>query len=310
MDIRVGMLPWPQATSWADLRDAVCRADSLGYDSVWLWDHLLSIEGGPDQPIFEGWTTLAAWGALTSRVRLGLLVGANTLRNPGLVAKMAATVDHISGGRAIVGMGAAWNEIEHTSHGIDFGSGFGQRMDWLDQSLSVIRGLLDGRTVNLESDHYAFRDARQFPQPVQEHLPILVGANGEKKGLGIVARYADMWNTMGPLDLVRHRDEVLREHCVAIGRDPDTIERTLEFKTLIRSDQREADRLWDLAIRHNNSLPERVRNAWVGPPEAVAERMRSYIEAGFRTFIVEMPAPYDPETIERLMGEVVPLAAS
>lgn len=308
--MKVGILLWPQAADWPQVERAARRVDEMGYHSLWLWDHLYSIEGGPDQPIFEGWLTLAAWAAITRRVKLGLLVGANTLRNPGLVAKMACTLDHISGGRAILGMGAAWHEVEHTAFGIPFGSGFGERMEWLDQSLEVIRGLLDGKTVDFTSDKYQFRSARQYPVPIQPHLPILVGANGEKKGLRIVARHADLWNTMGALDIVAHRDEVLREHCASIGRDPTTIERTLEFKTLIRDDQGEADREWARRIVANKSSPDRIRNAWVGPPALVAERIRAYRAIGFETFIVELPAPYDLETIERLIGEAVPLAAS
>ena len=106
--IRVGILLWSQATDWASFEAAARRADALGYDDLWLWDHLYSIEGGPERPIFEGWLSLAAWASLTKTARLGLLVGANTLRNPGLGAKMATTLDHISGGRAILGLGAAW----------------------------------------------------------------------------------------------------------------------------------------------------------------------------------------------------------
>lgn len=308
--MKVGILPWPQTNNWAEFERIARRVDELGYDSLWLWDHLSSIVGGPDRPIFEGWVTLAAWAAVTKHVRLGLLVGANTLRNPGLVAKMATTLDHVSGGRAILGMGAAWHELEHVAYGLPFGSGFGQRIDWLDESLTVIRGLLDGRTVDFTSDHYSFVDARQHPTPVQAHLPILVGANGEKKGLRVVARHADLWNTMGSLELVAHRVEVLRAHCEAVGRDPATIERTLEFKTLIRDDQREADREWARSIVANGSTPDQIRNAWVGPPEVVAERMRAYRAIGFETFIVELPAPYDAESLERLIGEVVPLAAA
>lgn len=306
--MKVGALFWNQVTDWPSLRTAALRADALGYDSVWMWDHLLSIEGGPDQSLLDGWTCLAALGALTTQVRLGLLVGANTFRNPGLVAKIATTLDHVSGGRAILGMGAAWYEPEHTAHGIPFGSGFGERLDWLDESLEVIRGLLDGTTVDFEGVHYRLQAARQFPRPVQEHLPILVGANGERKGLRVVARHADLWNTMGSLEVVARRDELLREHCVAVGRDPAGIERTLEFKTLIRDDVAVAEREWGRLIAANHSSPDRIRNAWVGPPALVAERMRAYCELGFEFFIVEFPAPYDIESIERLIGEAMPMA--
>ena len=130
--------------------DTARRVDELGYDHLWAWDHLYAIFGDPYQPIFEGWSTLAAWAMATKRTRLGLLVGANTFRNPGLVAKTATTLDHISNGRAILGIGGAWMEPEHRAHGIDFGSGFGQRLDWLDESVAAIRPLLDGKSVTSE----------------------------------------------------------------------------------------------------------------------------------------------------------------
>ena len=121
-DVKLGVLLWSQATDWEGFERAAVKVDELGYDSLWTWDHLYAIFGDPYQPIFEGYTTLAAWAKVTSRVRLGLLVGANTFRNPGLVAKTMTTIDHLSGGRAICGIGGAWFEQEHTEHGIDFGT--------------------------------------------------------------------------------------------------------------------------------------------------------------------------------------------
>src|SRR3954453_2776436 len=149
-DTRLGVLLWNQATSWPDYEAAARRVDELGYDSLWTWDHLYAIFGDPYQPMFEGYTTLAAWAKVTSRVRLGLLVGANTMRNPGLVAKTMTTIDHLSGGRAICGMGGAWFDLEHTPHGIDFWSGFGQRLDWLDESVAALRALFAGKRVTSE----------------------------------------------------------------------------------------------------------------------------------------------------------------
>ena len=143
-DVKLGVLLWNQQTTWDDYEAAARRVDELGYDHLWAWDHLYAIFGDPYQPFFEGWTTLAAWAKVTSRARLGLLVGANTFRNPGLVARMAMTLDHASAGRAILGIGGAWFELEHSAHGIEFGSGFGERLEWLDESVSAMRTLLDG----------------------------------------------------------------------------------------------------------------------------------------------------------------------
>ena len=143
--LRVGTLAWPQGATWPQLREAALAVDDAGLDSLWTWDHLHAIEGDPDQEIFEGWTLLAAWAAITTRTQLGLMVGANTFRNPGLTAKEAVTVDHISGGRAWLGIGGAWFDHEHEAHGIDFGSGFGQRLDWLEEAVTGMAALLAGR---------------------------------------------------------------------------------------------------------------------------------------------------------------------
>ncbi|HXG40331.1 MAG TPA: LLM class flavin-dependent oxidoreductase [Candidatus Limnocylindrales bacterium] len=310
-NLRFGILPWPQAATWDEMLETVRLAEELGYDHVWTWDHLYAIFGDPYQPIFEGWTTLAAWAASTSRVRLGLLVGANTFRNPGIVAKMAVTVDHASRGRAILGLGGAWFELEHVAHGIDFGRGFGERLDWLDEAVGACRRLLDGETVTSPpGGRYRFADLRHAPRPVQAHLPIMIGGTGERKTLRTVARYADMWNAMGSIEKLTRRVDVLRDHCASVGRDPAAIEFTLGIKATIRDTEAEAIRVWKAAMEHNRTPLERVENDdtfWNGTPEQLAERLAPYVELGFRTIITEQPAPYDRETIERLVGEVKPL---
>src|SRR5918999_5939331 len=144
MQTKLGILLWSQATDWPAFEAAAKRVDELGYDSLWTWDHLYAIFGDSYQPIFEGYATLAAWAKVTRQVRLGLLVGANTFRNPGLVAKLVTTIDHLSDGRAVCGMGGAWFELEHTAHGIEFGSGFGQRLDWLEEAGAALGGLFHG----------------------------------------------------------------------------------------------------------------------------------------------------------------------
>ena len=205
-DLKLGVLLWNQATDWPSYIDAVRRIDRLGYAHLWAWDHLYAIFGDPYQPIFEGWESLSASAMATEQLQVGLLVGANTFRNPGLVAKLASTLDHISGGRAILGLGGAWMEQEHTAHGIDFGSGFGQRLDWLDESVAACRDLLDGKSVtSAPGGHYQFDDLRHAPLPVQAHLPIMIGGGGEKKTLRTVAKYADLWNGMGELDVVTRK---------------------------------------------------------------------------------------------------------
>src|SRR3990170_4824528 len=158
METRLGILLWSQATGWDEFERSAVRIDELGYEHLWTWDPLYAIFGDPYQPIFEGYATLAAWAKVTTRARLGLLVGANTFRNPGLVAKTVTTLDHISGGRAIAGIGGAWFETEHTEYGIEFGSGFGERLTWFDEAVGAMRGMLDGEKVTSEPDgRYRFK---------------------------------------------------------------------------------------------------------------------------------------------------------
>ncbi|HVM25170.1 MAG TPA: LLM class flavin-dependent oxidoreductase [Candidatus Limnocylindrales bacterium] len=311
METRLGVLLWSQATDWDDFERAAVRVDELGYEHLWTWDHLYAIFGDPYQPIFEGYVSLAAWAKVTSRTRLGLLVGANTFRNPGLVAKLVTTLDHISGGRAILGIGGAWFETEHTEYGIEFGASPGTRLRWMDEAVVAMRDLLDGRTVTSPPDgRYRFRELRMIPGPVQEHLPIMIGGSGERKTLRSVAKVADMWNAMGGVEKLRHKISVLRVHCEAVGRDFSEIELTVGCKPIIRSTQAEARRVWEAQMEHNRTPMANVESDstfWVGTPEQVAARMIERRELGFTTFIGELAAPFDDETIERWIGEVKPM---
>jgi alkanesulfonate monooxygenase SsuD/methylene tetrahydromethanopterin reductase-like flavin-dependent oxidoreductase (luciferase family) len=310
-DVKLGILLWSQGSDWAGFERAAVRVDELGYDSLWTWDHLYAIFGDPYQPIFEGWTTLAAWAKVTRRVRLGLLVGANTFRNPGLVAKQAATLDHLSDGRAILGIGGAWFELEHAAHGIEFGRGFGQRLDWLEEAVAGMRAVLDGESVtSAPGARYAFDDLRHQPLPLQPRLPIMIGGSGERKTLRTVARHGDMWNAMGSIEKLRHKDEVLRRHCDEVGRDEAEIERTVGCKPLIRATRDAALRAWEQQMAANRTPMDRVRDDdtfWIGTADEIAARMIACRNIGFSTFLAELPAPYDAETLERWIGEVKPM---
>jgi alkanesulfonate monooxygenase SsuD/methylene tetrahydromethanopterin reductase-like flavin-dependent oxidoreductase (luciferase family) len=309
-DLKLGVLLWNQATDWPSYLAAVEKIDELGYDHLWAWDHLYAIFGDPLQPIFEGWASLSAAAMATEHLRLGLLVGANTFRNPGVVAKLATTLDHISSGRAILGLGGAWMEPEHTAFGIDFGSGFGQRLDWLEESVAGVHAMLDGKAVtSAPGGRYQFEAAEVHPRPLQAHLPIMIGGSGEKKTLRTVARHADLWNAMGEVDLLKHKVNVLRSHCEAEGRDIAEIEFTLGVKMTIRDSAAESERVWAAAMAHNKTPMSRVENDatfFNVTPEQAVERLAPYVELGFRTIISEQPAPYDTETLERFIGEVKP----
>lgn len=303
--VKVGVLPWPQATDWASLVDVGRRIDRNGYDSLWTWDHLYAIVGTPEQPIFEGWMTAAAWAAATERVELGLMVGAIPMRNPGVVAKMAVTLDHLAGGRAWLGVGGAWFAREHEAFGIDFGESVGRRLDWMDEACAAWRAWFAGEAVTSPpGGHYRFVDAVVRPFPVGRRIPIMVGGSGRRKTLRTVARYADGWNASEPAEEMVEVVEILERHCADAGRDPAEIERTYDPIIIIRDEPREARRVLEAALVHNQARPGERRDpedAWCGPPEEIAERMRPLLDLGFRHLIAELPAPFDLETVDRLV---------
>jgi len=311
-NLKLGINLWSQATPWADFLAAARRVDALGYDSLWTWDHIHAIFGDPQQPIFEGYTTLAAWAIATTDVKIGLMVGANTFRNPGLVAKSITTIDHASGGRAVLGIGAAWFDYEHERHGIEFGTSVGQRLDWLDESVAAMRTILDRGTVTSPSGgHYAFDALHQSPDPVQARVPIMIGGNGRTKTLRSVARHADIWNGFGTPDELGELNDVLDGYLAEAGRPADAVERTANLWVVIRDDAAEARREWEREMAHNTTPLDEdeiaAQRPILGNPAQVAARIREYVGAGFTTALVELPAPYDTETIERLIGEVKPL---
>jgi F420-dependent oxidoreductase-like protein len=296
--MRFGLQLWAQRTDWAGFRDSALAADDVGWDSVWTWDHLAAIFGPWEQPIFEGWSVLAGLAPLTRRVRLGLMVGANTFRNPGHVAKLATTLDHLSDGRAVLGIGGAWFVREHEAYGIDFPP-IGERLDRLDESVMLIRRLLDGERFSHEGRFYTFRDALCEPRPIQPHLPILVGGSGPKKTLRTVALRADGWNTSGPLADVRVRLDILEEHCADVGRDIARIEKTISFPIVLRDDRAAAEAVYGAMLAHNG-VESMESEPLLGSPTEVADTLRGYAALGFETVIVRMPAPYDRETIDRM----------
>jgi alkanesulfonate monooxygenase SsuD/methylene tetrahydromethanopterin reductase-like flavin-dependent oxidoreductase (luciferase family) len=307
---KLGAVLWSQASGWEGFLSAAQRADEIGYDSIWTWDHLYAIFGEPHQDVVEGYTALAGLAMGTARADIGLLVGANTFRNPGLVAKSMITIDHMSGGRAILGLGGAWFGLEHEAFGIDFGTGFGQRLDWFDEATAAIRDLLDGKSVTSSGEgRYRFDDLKLTPPPMRDHMPIMVGGSGERKTLLTVAKYADQWNAFGSPDTLARKDEVLRRHCLSVGRDHTEIERTVGAKIVIRDSEGEAQRVLVELMEHNRTPMSNIaadETFWVGTAEQITERMVGYHGVGFDTVLVEMPAPYDTETMEALVEVVKP----
>jgi alkanesulfonate monooxygenase SsuD/methylene tetrahydromethanopterin reductase-like flavin-dependent oxidoreductase (luciferase family) len=309
--VKLGALVWPQYTDWQSLQETGALVDRLGYDSLWTWDHVYPIVGDPQGPIFEGYMTLAGWAHSTERVPLGLMVGANTFRNPGLVVKMITALDHMSNGRMWLGIGGAWFETEHTAFGIDFGSGFGERLDWFDEAVELMRDMLPGGPASARGRFYDAKDVLNNPPPVQEKVPIMIGGSGERKTLHTVAKYADGWNTGGDLERVKHKDEVLRRWCDEVGRDESEIERTLGGGTpVIRDTEAEARKVVEAMAERNKYQDDDMYDGPLGPPELVAEAWAPYLDLGFEHIYVDCPAPFDHETLERLVREVKPMLDS
>ena len=247
---------------------------------------------------------LAAWGALTRRAQVGTLVTGNTYRHPAVLANMVATLDHITNGRAILGLGAAWHEEEHAMYGIPFFTP-GTRLARMDEAAALIRGLLDQPRVSFTGKHYTLTDALCEPKPVQRRLPILIGGGGERKTLRTVARYADYWHGHGAPDVIAHKLDVLRAHCADVGRDPAQITplTTVRPQVVLRDSAREVQDWWRQVAEHHHmdELPE------VNPihtVDALVEHLVDLWRAGARGFIFYYLAPFDRETM-RLVGEQV-----
>src|SRR5918999_338855 len=224
--LKFGANCWNQYTDWSGWIAAQRRAEQLGYESLWTWDHLYPIVGSDRGPILECYTAMAAVATSTERATVGLMVGANTFRNPALVAKMATTLDHISGGRAVLGIGGAWFETEHRAYGFEFGASPGERLRWLDEAARIMRGMLDG-TEPSGKRYYASRGVRNDPPPVQPRMRLLIGGGGERRTLRTVARYADACNLGGGFENVKRKAGVVGRNWGGGGRAPAEIERTV-----------------------------------------------------------------------------------
>jgi len=307
--MRFGAAFWNSRTDWPSFRDACLAADRAGFDSLWVDDHLLADEGGWRSPKLEGWTSVAALAALTTRPTLGLLVAANTFRNPGLTAKMATTIDHLSAGRFILGIGGGWFEREHEAFGLEFGGSVAERLDRLEEGVGLIERLLAGEQVSHTGRFYTMVDALCRPRPLQRRLPILIGGSGRQKTLRTAARHADLWNGYGEPGRIAEISAVLAEHCAEIGRDFGSIRRTVTMDIAIRDTEAEASaahgamaRTQGIAGTHGPEDIEHGLNAG-GPPEAIAAYLREFAALGIDEVIWVFRSPFDLETMARL-GEV------
>ena len=310
--LKWGLQSSPQHVSYGELLQLWQRADALGYDSAWLFDHFIPITGDRTGPCFEGWTLLTALAAQTQRIHVGWLVTSVIYRNPAVLAKIGATLDVVTGGRLELGMGAGWFEAETLAYGMPFPR-TGARLAQLDEALQVIRMLWTQEYSDFSGHHYLLTQARCEPKPIQQPTPtIWVGGQGEKVTLRIVAERADGWDMdMLPLDVYDHKLEVLAEHCERVGRDPSTVRKMIHFSGAIAGDELEAQqRAESLAKQWNTTLADLQGRVLLGTPQQAAEQLMVYMERGVEHFVLSVPAPYDMKMIELYIHEVAPIVES
>jgi F420-dependent oxidoreductase-like protein len=291
---------WPTPTKpWTEYLAVAQAAEAAGFDGVWCSDHFMPADAEQlDNPVLECWSILAAVAAAVPRVRLGAIVTGNTYRHPAVLAKMAATVDHISGGRLVLGLGAGWQENEHAAYGIHFGT-TGERLRRLDEACQLITSLFTQSRTTFDGEFYTLKDAPLEPKPVQQHVPLLVGGGGEKVTMRIAAQYADEWNIWGLPPLLAQKGAVLDGHCERLGRDPSTIARSAQALLYMGDDA-----AW-LSERKGRvaAFP-----AVVGTPAEVQDVIGQYRDAGVDEFIIPAfnlgPTERAAATLHRFSEEV------
>lgn len=322
--MKIGAIMPQQHTPWAELVDVARLIDDAGFDSLWVIDHQLPAAtrsmGGSQ---FDAWTVLAALATLTERVTLGTLVSCNNFRNPALLAKIVTTVDHVSDGRAALGIGAGWFEQEHRAFGWPFPP-VRERLERLDEAVQVVRKVwteeqpsFAGRYYTLEFDDpgtyddgtpVAADDAPAIgPPPVRRpHPPLIVGGSGEKRTLRTVARHADEWNVAGTPSFIAQKADVLAAHCDAVGRDPATIARSSYAQVIIDDSRERVEQLLERRAAVTGVPVDEVRErVLAGSPDDIVEQLASYAEVGVGHFMVQVGPPYRPTIIEKVAADVI-----
>ena len=315
--IRLGFQIWGQSATWAELMAAGEHVERAGFASLWANDHLMPIQGdengpvlGADGPVFEGWMTLGAWAARTSRIPLGVMVCGVGYRNVGLTVKMATALDHASAGRAMLGLGAGWHEPETRAFGYEVLS-LGDRISRFDEAAGLARGLLDGRAMTVDGTWIRAAGARNDPPPLQPRMALVIGGSGERRMLRIVARDADIWNGEGDPATYARKNAVLDAHCADLGRDPAAIRRTVGIQPIcIRDTRAGAVEALAAILSHHADSPAQAR-AWAessplaNTEDVVAALLRGWGAAGAEEAVADLPARIDVETFERLAGPVL-----
>lgn len=272
--MRFGFWPNPRS-DYEATKTLAQHAEATGWDGIWLADHFL-----PDEdeliPIHECWVTMAALARDVPRVRLGTLVTGNSYRHPAILANMVATLDHLSGGRVVLGLGSGWQKNEHEAYGIDFGTA-GYRLRKLNEACQVIKGLFNNDHFDFDGEFYQLKNAPMEPKPKQENLPLMIGGGGEKVTLRIVAKYADEWNVWGDVDTLIHKMNVLDTHCEDVGRNPADIERSAVALLFLTDDEARIKKLKGMDL----PMP-----AIIGNVNEVIDIVAAYRDAGVKELMV------------------------
>jgi F420-dependent oxidoreductase-like protein len=307
--IRFGIQTGQQNVAWRDMLALWQKADAWGYDSLWAFDHFYPIFSPPAGPCFEGWTTLAALAQATTRARVGHLVTGNTYRHPCVTAKAAITVDHVSGGRFNLGIGAGWFELEHTSFGIDFKT-VPQRLAALDEACRIIKGMFSEERTTLHGQHYRVTDAMGVPKPLQKGgIPIMIGGTGRKVLLRIVAEHADMWNAFASAEGMAELIAVIDRHGERVGRDTGAIEKTIMMPLCYTRDKQRQDAVCNIMATMRETTPELVRaQIMIGDKNECLDTIGRYARAGVTHFIFMLFTPYFVDEIQAFAEEVAPAA--
>ena len=303
--IRFGIQTGQQNVEWADLSALWAKADGWGYDSLWVYDHFYPIFVDPAGPCLEGWTLLSALSQVTSRARIGHLVVGNTYRHPCVTAKMAATLDQVSGGRLNLGLGAGWFEREHADFGIDFKSVLG-RLEALEESVQIIRGMFTQPRTTLHGTHYHVTDAIGLPKPLQDpHPPLMVGGTGRRVLLRIVAQYADLWNAFASAETMAELIGVLAGHAERLGRDPGEIEKTVMLPLCYRAGREREEFTTAVVAGMQQTSPEAARRMiMIGERQECLDTVARYVRAGVTHFIFMLFAPYFVDEVQAFAEEV------
>jgi F420-dependent oxidoreductase-like protein len=302
--MELSSIPDPQ-DKWAKTVEIAELAEQLGFDSIWVYDHFHNVPRPAHETVFECWSTIAAISQRTSRIRLGQMVGCNSYRNPGLLAKMTSTIDVMSGGRLEWGVGAGWYENEYRAYGYEFPKPK-DRIGMLRESVEIVSSMWTQAETTYKGKYYELNRANCDPKPVQKPTPpIWIGGGGEQLTLRVVAQLANCSNFGGQPDEWARKRNVLLDHCKAVGRNPDDIRMTWSPEVFIRETEDE------IISSGNRSLWSEDLDAWrsnnlVGTPEQVADKIRTYVELGCTGFIPWCPDYPDTETIELLARKVMP----